>query len=156
MKYLSLFKKFNETVEIRGDSLKPEQFEDWNYILDIFIELKTDWNIVKSNVSTQERYHLGLNEKNIETFSISNPRDPFGFNNFKLKDIEYELLTFLNYLQDRLICIKINHQVILKPTNLIHTNSIKLTHKDFQKGIDFLDQKFQNIYYLYFYYKSDI
>ena len=30
------FKKFNESIEIRGNSLKRDEIEDWEYIQDIF------------------------------------------------------------------------------------------------------------------------
>ena len=61
MRYL---KTFNESIEIRGNSLKRDEIEDWEYIQDIFFELtKTYWNIIKSNVSTQERYQLNLSQK---------------------------------------------------------------------------------------------
>jgi len=67
-------KTFNESIEIRGDSLRPDQIDDWEYIQDIFFELtKTYWNIIKSNVSAQERYNLNLSQRNIETFSLSRP-----------------------------------------------------------------------------------
>jgi hypothetical protein len=155
VKHLKLFKDtLNEKVEIRSDSLKDEQFEDWNYIMDIFVDLLADWNIIKSSVSQQERYHLNLYQKNLETFSLSYSGKTISgsFEPFKLKDIEYELLTFINYLGDRFVCIKINHMNYKKTT----AETIKLTDLDLQKGIDFLDKSFTNIYYLHFYYKSDI
>ena len=151
MRYL---KTFNESIEIRGDSLRPDQIDDWEYIQDIFFELtKTYWNIVKSNVSTQERYNLNLSQKNIETFSLSLPGKTISgsFEPFKLKDIEYELLTFLNYLGERFICIQINYQFEGRVTQ-----TVKVTAEDLQKCLDSLDGMFRNIYYLYFYYKSDI
>jgi len=151
MRYL---KTFNESIEIRGDSLKTNQIDDWEYIQDIFFELtKTYWNIIKSNVSTQERYQLNLSQRNIETFSLSRPGKTISgsFEPFKLKDIEYEVLALLNYLGERFICIQINHQFEGRVTQ-----SVKVTAEDLQKGLDSLDRMFRNIYYLYFYYKSDI
>lgn len=145
---------FNESIEIRGDSLKTNQIDDWEYIQDIFFELtKTYWNIIKSNVSTQERYQLNLSQRNIEAFSLSRPGKTISgsFEPFKLKDIEYELLTLLNYLGERFICIKINHQFEGRVSQWV-----KVTAGDLQKGLDALDGMFRNIYYLYFYYKSDI
>lgn len=162
-------KTFNESIEIRGDSLKTNQIDDWEYIQDIFFELtKTYWNIIKSNVSTQERYQLNLSQRNIETFSLSRPGKTISgsFEPFKLKDIEYELLALLNYLGERFICIQINHQFeggsqtrtddlwVMSPTRV--TQSVKVTAEDLQKGLDSLDRMFRNIYNLYFYYKSDI
>lgn len=147
-------KKFNESIEIRGDSLRPDQIDDWEYIQDIFFELtKTYWNIVKSNVSTQERYRLNLRQRNIETFSLSRPGKTISgsFEPFKLKEIEYEVLALLNYLGERFICIQINHQFEGRVTQ-----SVKVTAEDLQKGLDSLDRMFRNIYNLYFYYKSDI
>jgi hypothetical protein len=147
-------KTFNESIEIRGNSLKRDEIEDWEYIQDIFFELtKTYWNIIKSNVSAQERYNLNLSQRNIETFSLSRPGKTISgsFEPFKLKDIEYELLTFLNYLGERFICIQINHQFEGRVTQ-----TVKVTAEDLQKGLDYLDGMFRNIYYLYFYYKSDI
>ena len=147
-------KKFNESIEIRGDSLRPDQIDDWEYIQDIFFELtKTYWNIVKSNVSTQERYRLNLRQRNIETFSLSRPGKTISgsFEPFKLKEIEYEVLALLNYLGERFICIQINHQFEGRVTQ-----SVKVTVEDLQKGLDSLDRMFRNIYNLYFYYKSDI
>ena len=145
---------FNESIEIRGDSLKTNQIDDWEYIQDIFFELtKTYWNIIKSNVSTQERYQLNLSQRNIEAFSLSRPGKTISgsFEPFKLKDIEYELLALLNYLGERFICIKINHQFEGRVSQWV-----KVTAGDLQKGLDALDGMFRNIYYLYFYYKSDI
>ena len=147
-------KTFNESIEIRGDSLKTNQIDDWEYIQDIFFELtKTYWNIIKSNVSTQERYQLNLSQRNIETFSLSRPGKTISgsFEPFKLKDIEYELLTLLNYLGERFICIKIYFQFEGRVSQWV-----KVTAGDLQKGLDALDGMFRNIYYLYFYYKSDI
>ena len=147
-------KTFNESIEIRGDSLRPDQIDDWEYIQDIFFELtKTYWNIVKSNVSTQERYRLNLSQRNIETFSLSRPGKTISgsFEPFKLKEIEYEVLALLNYLGERFICIQINHQFEGRVTQ-----SVKVTAEDLQKGLDSLDRMFRNIYNLYFYYKSDI
>lgn len=147
-------KTFNESIEIRGNSLKNYEIEDWEYIQDIFFELtKTYWNIVKSNVSTQERYQLNLNQRNIETFSLNRPGKTISgsFEPFKLKDIEYELLALLNYLGERFICIKIAHQFEGRVSQ-----TVKLTVEDLRKNLDSLDGMFRNIYCLYFYYKSDI
>ena len=152
-------KTFNESIEIRGNSLKRDEIEDWEYIQDIFFELtKTYWNIIKSNVSTQERYQLNLSQKNIEAFSLSRPGKTISgsFEPFKLKDIEYELLSFLNYLGERFICIKINHQIQSRSQTAIGTRTVKVTSKDLQKGLDSLDEMFRNIYYIHFYYESDV
>ena len=147
-------KTFNESIEIRGNSLKNYEIEDWEYIQDIFFELtKTYWKIIKSNVSAQERYNLNLSQKNIETFSLNRPGKTISgsFEPFKLKDIEYELLALLNYLGERFICIQINHQFEGRVSQWV-----KVTAEDLQKGLDSLDRMFRNIYNLYFYYKSDI
>ena len=152
MKHL---KKFYEDFEIRGESLSPNQVEDWENIKEIFFELsKTYWNIIKSNVSTQERYQLSLNEKNLESFSLCYPGKTISgsFEPFKIKDIEDELLYLLNYLGDRFVCLRIHH---VKVKNRVgQTEVIKCTDVS-AENLDSLDEKFPNIYYLYFYYKSD-
>jgi hypothetical protein len=162
MKHL---KKFYEDFEIRGDSLSHNQVEDWEFIKEIFLELSvTYWKIIKSNVSTQERYQLNLSEKNLERFSLSRPGKTLhgSFEPFKLRDIEYELLHLLNYLGDRFVCMSINYVIPYRYSsdsefNLRQgdTRSTKFTDVLSVDNLDFFDGKFPNIYYLSFYYKSD-